>query len=294
MQEKIRNGFGFNPVCIDIRTGCDRYSATACPKSGVVAYTKSHMFYSIDIVSAITRLKRCSSSYIPENKAALSENMAGVREYICLHFGSEEARTTMAELEKWSQDKDPQPCYMNILRRLFPDIKPKVLQLLLAACDNDLIKTVETILPCCKKTKTNGQITYMKVTSTPTKMMMLSRAHKFPTRLMDKRDMLRYTPYPMDRTFGRYPSIFVPPYPHTPVPANDNCGLCMPSYVPPYYISKGSPEDVLSRSRPGFPYYTTPKYNPAECKTVTSSPKVELEDTRTTSAAATLISLSNS
>ena len=236
---------------------------------------------------------KLSTLIISENKATLNENMAGVREYICLHFGSEEARTTMAELEKWSQDKDPQPCYINILRRLFPDIKPKVLQLLLAACDSDLIKTVETILPCCKKMKTNGQITYMKATSPPTKLMMLSRAHKFPTRLMDKRDMLRYTPYPMDRTFGRFPSIFVPPYAHTPVPTNDNCGLCLPSFVPPYYISKGSPNDVLSRSRTGFPYYTTPKYNFAECKTVTSQPKVELDDTRT-SVAATLISLSNS
>lgn len=218
--------------------------------------------------------------------------MAGVREYLCLHFGSDEARKTMAELEKWSQDKHPQPCYINILRRLFPDIKPKVLQLLLAACDSDLIKTVETILPCCKKTKTNGQITYMKATSPPTKMRMLSTAHNFPTRLMDKRDMLRYTPYPMDRTLRPFPGFFVPPY--APMPTNDNCGLYLPSYIPPYLISKGSPDDVLPRNRPGFPYYTAPKYNFAECKTVTSSPKMEIEDTRTTSAAATLISLSNS
>ncbi|XP_028409836.1 uncharacterized protein LOC114532518 isoform X2 [Dendronephthya gigantea] len=228
-----------------------------------------------------------------ENKSTLNDNMTGVREYICLHFGADEARTTMAELEKCGHDMEPQACYINILRRLFPDIKPKVLQLLLVACDSDLIKTVETILPCCKKMKTNGHITYTKVTSPPTKMMMLSRAHKFPTRILDKRDMLRYTPYPIGRTFSRYPSLFVPPY--TPVPSNDNCGLCIPSrLLPPYYISKGSPDDVLSRSQTGFPYYTTPKYNFAECKTVTSSPTVEIEDTRTTTAAATLISLSNS
>jgi hypothetical protein len=86
----------------------------------------------------------------------------------------------------------------------------------------------------------------------------------------------------------------VPPYAHAPVASNDNCGLCIPNYIPPYYFSKASPEDILSRSRTGFPYYTTPKYNFAECKTVTSSPKVEVQDTRTTTAAATLISLSNS
>ena len=44
--------------------------------------------------------------------------MTGVKEYICLHFGSEEARTTMAELEEWCE-KDAQPCYIKILRRLF-------------------------------------------------------------------------------------------------------------------------------------------------------------------------------
>lgn len=218
--------------------------------------------------------------------------MTGVREYICLHFGSEEARTTMAELAEWSHGNDPQPCYINILRRLFPDIKPKVLQLLLAACDGDLIKTVETILPCCKKTKSNGQVTYIKASSPPQRMMMLSRNQKYPTRIHDKLDMLRYSPYPVNRTQGRcptFPGMYMPPYAHAPVAPGDNCGLCVPGYLPPYYLSrpKISPKG-------GFPYYTTPKYNFAECKTVTTSNAgVGGDDTRT-SAAATLISLSNS
>lgn len=232
--------------------------------------------------------------FILENKVTLNESMTGIREFICLHFGSDEARTTMIELEKCSQDQDPKASFMNILRRLFPDIKPKVLQLLLAACDYDLIKTVETILPCCKKIKTKGQITYIKAPSQPNKMMMLSsRTHKNLPRLMDKRDTVRYLPYPpMGRTYEHIPSAFVPPY--SPVAANDNYGFCVTGFVPPYYMTKGFPEDVLSRSRPGFPFYTKPKQYFAHCKTVTSSPKSEVEDTRTTTAAATLISLSNS
>lgn len=221
--------------------------------------------------------------------------MTGVREYICLHFGSEEARATMVELEKW-HEKDPQPCYINILRRLFPDIKMKVLQLLLAACDGDLIKTVETILPCCKKTKNNGQVTYIKASSPPQKMMLLSRTQKFPTRIHDKRDVFRYSPYTLDGTHGRcptFPGIFIPPYAHAPVTTNKNCGLCVPGFVPPYYFpgQRISREEASPRS--SYPYYTTPKCNFSECKTVTSSPLLDKDDTRT-SAAATLISLSNS
>lgn len=221
--------------------------------------------------------------------------MTGVKEYICLHFGSNEARTTMAELEEW-REKDPQPCYIKILRRLFPDIKTKVLQLLLAACDGDLIKTVETILPCCKKTNSNGQVTYIKATAStpPQKVMLLSRSHKIPARLHDKREMLRYAPYPVqDRTHGRcstFPGLYMPPYAHAPVVPGDNCGLCVPGFTPSYYL----PTPRIARDlRNNFPYYTTPKCNFSECKTVTSNAAVGKDDTRT-SAAATLISLSNS
>ena len=189
-------------------------------------------------------------------------------------------------------------------------IKPKVLQLLLAACDVDFIKTVETILPCCKKLKSNGHVTYIKATAPPAQRMMMLSRNKLPGKIYHERynnaGVRRFAPYTtvLDRVHNRYPPLpgmFIPPY--APITgASDNCGLCsVPGFLPPYYYTRPrtSGDHKLSTQIAKHGYTcSTSKFDFTDCKprdsTSRDSSLDNKEDHNRTSAAATLISHSNS